>query len=608
MYGKDTVACRLNRAEIPGFLRKQIAVGPGEAAVVIRNGKVEQVITEEHTKVSGFWDELKSWGWVQALFGPEPDVEMVFVDLSPIEVVVYLGAQTRTQSGVTSATHVVSGHIQRTACADTADVVLLALSRDKEVITAECRARFNVQLAEATLFTGLLKGREAISTWDLAAMVRVQIIGPVLLPLIAQHDASEFRSSTSIRSQIESEGRTQLAPAFAAFGLRLVGFTVAWGITEAEVQEISRNRANREESALRFSHERALAEMQRAQEIERTRRTNLQEMRVAETRGDEELKNLLLAGEINRELLTAGKRVDLAKIDARLSEIELDLEKREWELDLEKRRQEEMLRLDIEDRKFKQWRDERIAAIEADDKEMWSMVKMQIEMATAKHERLMAERRQELDAEIRRGQADIDRDYQQRKLRLDEDLARIGMIERLVSEGLRAGATESSVLKTVIEQATEQSYATATDEKVRARSNAVAAEHNVQAYKEAEDRERQHQKEMTQLATQMMQGAKQAPATTVLSSAQVPPSGQASTVNVVNVPGTAQAQTPPPPPAVGAACPGCGSSVQATWKNCPECGRALVSVQTRSCECGQELLPSWKVCPLCGKAVGTGTS
>ena len=223
------------------------------------------------------------------------------MDLSPIDVTVFLGARTGTQSTESSSSQDAPGLSQRTGNAEAAAVVLVALSRDKEVISAECRARFTVKLEDATKVAGLLKGREALSVWDLGATVREQLIGPVLLPLIAQHDAGEFRGSSGIRSQIEQEARTRMAPSFAALGLGLDGFTIAWGVTEAEAQQVARNRAEREEAAVTFAHQRGLAELMRAQEVQRVRLVNLQELRMAETKGDEELKNLLLAGGIHRD-------------------------------------------------------------------------------------------------------------------------------------------------------------------------------------------------------------------------------------------------------------------------------------------------------------------
>jgi hypothetical protein len=137
-------------------------------------------------------------------------------------------------------------------------------------------------------------------------------------------------------------------------------------------------------------------------------------------------------------------------------------------------------------------------------------------MATAKHEREMAARRMEIDNDLRRRSQEIEATYQQRKMRLDEDMARMGMQERLVGKGLDTGAADSTVLNTLLTQSTEQSFATASDAKVESRAQAQAAGNNLATYQQAEDRDRQHQANMTGQAANMMQSAKQQPGSAVV--------------------------------------------------------------------------------------------
>ena len=69
VYGSETVAAVLDKAELPGFYREAI-VGPNEAALVIRNGKLEEVVTEVRLGTSGFRDRLKG------LIGRESDAQV----------------------------------------------------------------------------------------------------------------------------------------------------------------------------------------------------------------------------------------------------------------------------------------------------------------------------------------------------------------------------------------------------------------------------------------------------------------------------------------------------------------------------------------------------
>lgn len=244
------------------------------------------------------------------------------------------------------------------------------------------------------------------------------MLGKVLLPEIARHPAASLRGNHGLLGQVEAEAGNALAGTLSAFGLLLDDFSVTWGLTEQERQEIALRRARRQEQALEFAKNRRIAHMMRLQEIDKTRIANLQELKTAEITGKEEIKKLLLASFLERDLLVKNHKVDAARVDAQVREITLQADKNEAQARLEQRRAAEELRLDLEDRQFKQRHAARLAALEAGDKKMWSMVKMQIEMATQKHERELSRRRQELDAELRKVQADIDDRYQQRKLKL----------------------------------------------------------------------------------------------------------------------------------------------------------------------------------------------
>ncbi len=339
-------------------------------------------------------------------------------------------------------------------------------------------------------------------------------------------------------------------------------------------------------------------------------------MKLAKARGDQELADLLLAGEIRRDLIVEGRRVGEAQVDAQIREITLDIDKRASMLRAEQRRADEEFRLEIEDRRFKQQHAARLAQIEANDTEMRSMVVMQIEMGAAKHERTMAARRQEIDTIFRKMQVEIDDRFQQRRLKLDESVARMGMMERLVSQGLGTGAADSTVLNTMLQQSTEQEYATTSDEKVRARAEGQAASNSLETYKQAEDRERQHDANTTGLASDMMQAAKQVPPATVITGGvmplhpviadrTIPPPAVASGSAV-----TPDAATMQPTHATSkatSACASCGEGIETGWNNCPNCGDSLVRSATGKCPtCGNRSEPEWKTCPMCGADLGAG--
>jgi hypothetical protein len=647
VYGKDTVAALLDRSDLPGFFSKKIIVGPNEAAVILKSGEPQGIITESASKVGGIFDRFASF------FTGGDDVSIYFLDSSIFQVSIFLGgsvttSESKSQSGQSSrtggnavqsnqdairpagaskwslsglfdsflgraktvgwqSTQTIAENTQSASITNEeySSVCLLALSADREIIQASCNFKIRVNCTDnvhsVKSFLGLIKGKNALASWDIAALIRDELLSKVLIPEISTLQASQIRGDKALLLKIETDTRETIKQTLVRFGLVVESFTINWGLTEDERQEIDRKRQEREEKAIDFTHKRNICQIQREQEIGKTKLENLQQLKMAEAKGDQDLKKLLVASQLERDLMGQNQKIDVAKIDAIISEIKLEVDHKESTVRLAQKRAQEDLRLEIEEKEFKQKNAERFAAIDASDKEMWSMVKMKIELSTQKHERETAQRRQEADVEFRKIEAENEARYQERKAKLEESRERMGMMERLLSQGLNTGATESGVLKTMLEQATEQHYANTTDSMVESRANAKAASNNLDTFRAAQADERKHQVDMTRLSSEMMAAAKQNQGPVVIPG-QMPQQGFYSPPSqpiIVNPP-TAQ------PAASTRPCSGCGHGVQAQWKICPSCGNQLQQTKPKCHSCSGDVEPTWKICPSCGTHLKKG--
>jgi len=83
IYGKDTIATKLGKAELPGFFQKKVSIGPTDAALIVKEGRIIDTVTQSKEVVLGFWERLKS------VFLIDTEVEVYIVDLSPVDLVVY---------------------------------------------------------------------------------------------------------------------------------------------------------------------------------------------------------------------------------------------------------------------------------------------------------------------------------------------------------------------------------------------------------------------------------------------------------------------------------------------------------------------------------------
>ncbi len=301
VYGKDTVMSKLDRSELPGFFRKTLVVGPNEAALIVKDGRMQGVVTQTKQVAMNLWENLTQ------VFRGGMDIEVYFVDTTPFDAHLFLGTSHKgaDNESVTGRGGVSEGgtskggraldatatsgefagaHVER----DISDITIMALSSDREVINGECVFRFSVLPEDASYLTGLMKGGTALATWDLVDAIKSELLAKVLLPRIAAHPAADFRGNRALLASLETDVRQELTRSFNTWGLALESFIINWGLTEADLAELDRKRQTREEEALAFTHGRRLSEMQRGLEIDRARLNNLQEFKVAEVKGDEQ--------------------------------------------------------------------------------------------------------------------------------------------------------------------------------------------------------------------------------------------------------------------------------------------------------------------------------
>jgi len=79
---EDTVARMFDKSEIKGFRKQDIVLGPGEAMIIIEDGKIDEVVTQTRLKdmAGGFKN------WFAKKVGVGKDTLFLFVDTRPFEV------------------------------------------------------------------------------------------------------------------------------------------------------------------------------------------------------------------------------------------------------------------------------------------------------------------------------------------------------------------------------------------------------------------------------------------------------------------------------------------------------------------------------------------
>jgi hypothetical protein len=560
LYGEHTVAYLLTEPEVrgcaSGFFKKKITVGPSEAAAIIRDGMIEDIVTQDKVTTSGFLDGLKGW-----FGGGKPDIQLMYADITPFDV----GFDVQ------------------------------GITRDKEALNGEAMLRVHVDLNNAAGLHGLLKGKKGLAREDVLNAVNQELGARVFAAGIASHDAADFRGNNALLDQIENQARGELINTLSTWGLSLDRLVINWGLTEQDQADIAAKREEREGAIREFEHEREIREREREQEIRRIELANLQELRVAEEEGDQELLDIALQGDLRRQAMEGGGRLDTAKIGQQIERINLEIQREQVDLDLwteQKRQSMEQERKDREEERERQRKDRDAERERQKEREIHDQTMSEFELIQQKKQ----ERQQQaLDAQ----QAQMETQAQAQQAQMETQTQ---AQQDLLSKALDKGITDSSMMSEFLRQQTMQKAVDRSDNVAESASQAEAARHNIETYKEAEDRERRHQVDMTQQAASMMEASKQQPGSTIVTGAGTPQGG-ATNVNVVS--GQPQGQAVPQTPASGKNCPSCGGEVQESWKVCPACGNAL-SAGPVCPSCGGEIQEGWKACPACGNALSAG--
>jgi rubrerythrin len=182
--------------------------------------------------------------------------------------------------------------------------------------------------------------------------------------------------------------------------------------------------------------------------------------------------------------------------------------------------------------------------------------------------------------------AKITRQKQEQDFMKEQMNIQTGSIERMAAEGV-----DGSIIRDIAKQQTMQRAMDRSDAKVESAAQADAAMANLNTFKEAEERERKHQVDMTGQSAKMMDAAKQNVPDTLVQGGGAEPNVFIPTGR----PGGAQGPL--------MKCPKCGFTLQPNMKFCPSCGEPVASAPLK-CTCGATLEPGWKICPFCGKPIG----
>lgn len=261
----DVVAQYLTRQEInanSGML-KQVAIGPDEAAVLVRNGKVEETLTQD--KLKKFSGGFVNWA-AQKLGGGE-DVRVLFVLTSPIDLKIPFGGESVYALGGSAPAANAGRSYER------------LLTRDQRPAVGVITLRFNFDVANAVKVMNFLRtnppfpGQPAnvLTRSDLGRRFHDELISNVLNSIVRSHSYSDLSGNLDVKGEIDASLLSYCRKTFDTFGITLSQAFAAFDPTQFDrVQELA-GHLELEERVKDIRWSSTAGDARRAAELEKSR-------------------------------------------------------------------------------------------------------------------------------------------------------------------------------------------------------------------------------------------------------------------------------------------------------------------------------------------------
>lgn len=123
---------------------------------------------------------------------------------------------------------------------------LPVLTSDGQLVTAQINLELAVVPDESELLLQAMRGRSSLSTYEVGSLLKDQLIAMAVGVQISAHEANDLRGNSSLLRGIYDETKTQLESRLNGYGLRLIGLSINWGLTQRESEQIAERRRESE--------------------------------------------------------------------------------------------------------------------------------------------------------------------------------------------------------------------------------------------------------------------------------------------------------------------------------------------------------------------------
>lgn len=298
---RDVIVRMIDEKEITGFLKRDVILNPGAAAMVIVRGKIQDTVTQtELSQIGGGFVN-----WVKRVADIESGVQLLFMVTTPIEC----------------------------------EIPLEYTTKDYQTMKGTSMIRFQMATSDAEKIINLIKKDDAVTISGLENRIKSEIFAMVFSNVIAKYDSAEFHGNIDIQRELETTATVELRKTLGLWGLNLIKMYSVW--EENAYDELMKYKAelkvfDGEEDAY---HQSMLKSIQREHEYDMKIKEYQWDLRLGDIKGEERMTTERFLAELernraqfNEELRREREQLELRK-EERKAVLETDREHQQMELE-----------------------------------------------------------------------------------------------------------------------------------------------------------------------------------------------------------------------------------------------------------------------------------
>ena len=296
------IAKLVPKTVIHGFLKQDVIIGPGEAVILIRNGVIEDVLTETRIeKVGGGFGN-----WIARSLGVGEDIQLLFLITTVSEL----------------------------------EIGIRVTSKDYEEVRGICTLRIQLTPQNAVKILNLTKNTSILTHAYLERKIEAELIARVFSNRVAKYNIEELYGNIDTQKDIETTALLEMRKSFELWGINLISLYTNWERRAYDELMNYKREMSRIEKMKDADHIVAMNELRRNHDM-RKQQWNIA---IDDTDAGEKIKDIHVEGQIIR--------------NEKLFESKLSMENEEFKSDMKEALEALSLKEELQRQKMERLRKE----------------------------------------------------------------------------------------------------------------------------------------------------------------------------------------------------------------------------------------------------------